>query len=90
MAETLLESSRTLMAAGGALVSTGLSLTAVIEVPRATVAVEYAVVPPLLETLTVLPLVREVEVSTRRVVSEPGVPLKLAAGRKRIEVVEAR
>jgi hypothetical protein len=42
------------------------------------------------ETSTEEPLVREVELSTKRVVSEPGVPLKLAAGQKRIVVFEAR
>ena len=41
-------------------------------------------VPPLEETLTVLPLLGAVMLlSASRTVSEPGVPLKLAAARKR-------
>ena len=44
-----------------------------------------------METLMVLPLDRpEAEESTRRVVREAGVPLKLGAGRKRTEEEAAR
>lgn len=69
----------------------GASFAAVTVVPRATVALEKAVAPPLLETLMVLPLTRpEAEESTSLVVREPGVPLKLAAGRKRTLVAAVR
>ena len=41
--------------------------------------------------MMVLPLLSpEADESTRRVVREPGVPLKLAAGRKRMEVAAVR
>ena len=45
----------------------------------------------MLETLRELPLVGvEMLESTRRVVREPGVPLKLLAGRNRSDVAEER
>ena len=65
-------------------------MTAVTDVERTTVLAEKAVMPPLVETLMEEPLVAAAESSTSRVVREPGVPLKLAAGRKRSDVVVAR
>ena len=61
-----------------------------IEVLRVTVDADKAVLPPLERALTMLPLFSAAELSTRRVVSPPGVPLKLGAGRKRRDVADAR
>jgi len=70
---------------------TGASFTAVTLVPSATVAAVKAVVPPLVETFTVPPLVRPVPLeSASRTVRVPGVPLKFVAGRNRIEVAAFR
>ena len=64
--------------------ATGASLTAVMLVAKLAVALEYAVVPPWLLTLMLLALTRPVALlSTKRAVSAPVVPLKLAAGTKR-------
>ena len=71
--------------------ATGASLTAVMLVAKLTVALAYAVVVPWLLTLMLLAFTRPVALlSTRRAVSAPGVPLKLAAGKKRNCVAEAR
>ena len=62
-----------------------------IDVPSETVVAEYAVVPPLVVTLMMLPLVGAVMLlSTSRTVSSPGVPLKLAVGKNRTLVEAVR
>ena len=71
--------------------ATGASLTAVMDVERETLEAEKLEVPPLVEALMEEPLARpDAEESTRRVVSEPGVPFQSAAGRKRMEVAALR
>ena len=68
----------------------GASLTASTTVTSATLAEEKEVVPPLEVTLTVSAFVSAAELSTRRVVREPGVPFQFASGWKLSLVVEAR
>ena len=56
--------------------ATGASLIAVIVSPKVTVPLEYAVLPPLLLTLSISPVLRVVEVvSIRRAVSVVAAPL---------------
>ena len=64
--------------------ATGASLTAVIDVPKDTVAAEIAVVPPFEETFTpVAPDVTVVLESINLTVNDGAVPFQLAAGKKR-------